>query len=451
MPTQNPTRQAELRALVATFLTECRDSKAEKLAPDDPKRIELQAQFTPAIWIDNAAKQFEGLQAVTHPLKATHPTLKIKEATNILVDPSAMPPLDVVGTHALGDKFAIDVTGNGALLGYYKLLKLEHDGRSLLDLAIANDDDLAAALSDNDAQARGWMAAFAGLAGSRSPVASHTLAKQLYWPTGGDPRDDASFHLLAPLYASSLAHRVHALINDDRFSEPAKAARLARREQQPAVRDVHEYPDLAVQNLGGTKPHNVSQLNSERYGNNYLLASLPPIWRVTENAPLFGVESMFERNGRFSRRAVVRAAARSLRAFLQTNPTRNVDTREHRDAHVEMLIDELLQFTAELHSLPPGWSRDARCRLGRIERRWLDPEGQAASDAAAANADAPPLDADVPEPDADTADEIAHRFANWLNRQLRDPLPMNDETYRHWLKLARDQFAAEAREAADVV
>ena len=45
-------------------------------------------------------------------------------------------------------------------------------------------------------------------------ASSHTQAKQVYRLTGSDPHDDQQFHLLAPLYPTSLAHRVYPRPND---------------------------------------------------------------------------------------------------------------------------------------------------------------------------------------------------------------------------------------------
>ena len=340
----------------------------------------------------------------------------------------------MVGSHCLGDNFASDVVGNAAALDVYKFLKQRYEGRSLLELAIANDADFAAALSDEPEQAHALMQAFASLTAPRGRLASHTLAKQLYWQTGDDPHDNARFHLLAPLYATSLAHRVFETLQDDRFSDAAKAARDARKANTFSERPVREYPQLAVQQLGGTKPQNISQLNSERRGNNCLLASLPPVWRSVELKPLLATGSMFSR---YSRRPEVRQNLKSLLVFLKTDPANNKPTRQQRAAHVSLLIDEFLQFSAELRSLQPGWSQTPTCQLSDAEARWLDPEGVAVTDAA--------LDR---KPPTDIDERISAAFANWLNAQLRDPLPMGDPEFLQWRKEMQEQIKAEEREAS---
>ncbi|MBA3487646.1 MAG: type I-F CRISPR-associated protein Csy1, partial [Lysobacter sp.] len=355
-----------------------------------------------------------------------HPDAK---GTNLYMPPKSLPVHDLVGSHALGSDFAGDVVGNAAALDVHKFLKLSHDGQSLMELVLSRDPDLAAALSDDPDQAETWMTAFAGIILARGKTASHGFAKQLYWLVGDDPTDDAGYHLLAPLYASSLAHRVFALINEDRFSESAKAARKARRDGEFSERPVHEYTQLAVQKLGGTKPQNISQLNSERGGSNYLLASLPPSWQSRDVQPLLNTDSMFHR---FERRRNVKAIVKELLQFLKANPASNFPTREHVKAMVAALLDELLEFGAEHRTLPPSWSQHPDCDLGIAEKHWLDPHGVAAAVQAG----------EMSQPN-DSAGVLSEAFARWFNHQLRDPLPMGDPEHQQWRNLALVEFEAE--------
>lgn len=430
MTNTDPQRVTELRALIADFLKKRLSDKLEKLKNDDPKRTELIAQFIPATWLEDSARRVSQIQAVTHSLKPTHPDAKGSSLYSPLQLQQVLP---VVGSHCLGSDFTSDVVGNAAALDVYKFLKLEYQGRSLLALALDQDADLAAALSDDPAQAQIWISAFASPTQPRGRVSSHTLAKQLYWLAGDDAHDDANFHLLAPLYASSLAHRIYLAVQDDRFSDEAKAARQAKKEGAFSERPVREYPQLAIQNLGGTKPQNISQLNSERRGNNLLFASLPPTWRSIDLKPLLGADSMFSR---FGYRPEVKKLVKAFLAFLKSDPTRNHETRKRRAEFVDALIDDFLQFSAELHSLPPGWSQAPECRLANVEKHWLDPEGveeMLASEGLLLT--------------TDTAERVSALFANWLNAQLRDPLPMGDPEYLEWRGQIFEQIKTEEREA----
>ena len=416
-------RPQELRVLIADFLSERRDGKLDKLDPGDPGHAQLHAQFQHAVWIDDAARRVAQIQGVTHSLKPVHPDAK---GTNLYCAPPTLTAHTEVGSHSLGAHFAGDVVGNAAALDVHKFLKLTHQDRTLLDLMLARDPDLALALSIDPEQANTWIDAFAGIVEPRGKVASHALAKQVYWLVGDIPLDDDHYHLLAPLYASSLAHRVFQTVNDHRFGEAAKAARQARRDGVFTEQVIYEYPQMAVQKLGGTKPQNISQLNSERGGNNYLLASLPPIWKSGGVQPLLKTDSMFRR---YEVRPEVRRTLKALLeffkspAFLKPGYATKQENDTHRDDLVGALIDELFQFTAELRMLVPGWSQSPDCDLGPAEKRWLDPDGEDDTS------------------NADDADEVGKFFARWLNDVLRKgKLLVGDAEYQYWRALVREQL-----------
>lgn len=296
MPSTPTERQAAFRNTIEHFLKERLDAKLDKLPADDPKRPDLIAQHGRKTWLADAARRVAQIQIVTHTLKPTHPDAR---GTNLFRTPHDLPPHSEVGSHVLGQDFSSDVVGNAAALDVFKLLKLQVAGRALLTWMQDRDPDLLAAVSDDADQASEWLNAFTAITAPRSAMpSSHTLAKQLYWLTGEDPADDGQYHLLAPLYSSALAHAVFQTINEDRFGEAGKLARQARREHRDHDTGYREYPDLAVQKFGGTKPQNISQLNSERGGNNYLLASRPPKWKtLAVKAPLH-TDSVFPRFGR---------------------------------------------------------------------------------------------------------------------------------------------------------
>ena len=51
----------------------------------------------------------------------------------------------------------------------------------------------------------------------------------------------------------------------------------------------------------------------------------------------------------------------------------------------------------------------------------------------------------VPLP-TDTAERVSALFANWLNAQLRDPLPMGDPEFLEWRNRMYEEIKAEERE-----
>lgn len=421
----NPQRSAAIRGLIEEFLRGRLNSKLDPLQPDDPKRVQWQRNFTLDVWLDAAASRAAQIQVATHSIKSMHPKAV---GSSLYRPPSQLSLSRYVGTHALGSTYVIDAVGNAAALDVYSFLNLPYEKQSLLEMACSADVDLRAALSDDPKRAKERIEAFAAVGSHPGKPTSDSKAKQLYWMVDIDANNDNHFHLLAPLYPTSLVHRIYLQLQDDLFSDEAKAASAARKEGVYHSRAVHEYSDVAIQKIGGTKPQNISKLNAVRGGRSFLLASVPPIWKSVAVRPLLNVHSLFEV---FGRRRTVRPWVDALRKFLEAKPPANVDTRRKVNAWVNELIDELLQFCAELQVLGPGWSTSGDCDLSTAQRAWLDPaivrEGVVAVD--------------------DVVDQVAEDFARWLNARLRDPLPVGDQEFLHWRRLAREQFSKLAREA----
>lgn len=429
MQTSLTGRQHALRRLVEGFLHERLAAKTEKLAPDDPQHADLRAQYEPATWLADAARRVSQIQVATHTLKAIHPEAR---GTNLYCTPDTLPQRGVVGSHCLDSTFAVDVVGNAAALDVFKFLRLKHEGRALLELVQTGDPDLPAALSDDVEKGGEWVQAFAAIAHPPARLRSHTQAKQIYWRVGDDPRDDAAFHLLFPLYPSSLVHKIYGELQEHRFGEQAKAARTARKDGAYCEHPVYEYGDLAVQKLGGTKPQNISQLNSERRGENYLLPSLPPVWQTQGPRSLKGRDSMLRV---FERMPEVRELLRSLKGFLESDPDPTAETRQRRKATVEEIIDALLQLAATYRDQPTGWSTEPGHSLPEAEHHWLDPVGFARQRAE----EGLPLPMDTPE-------QIATAFANWLNARLSGKLGMGHPEFLEWRKRALEEIEADNRE-----
>ena len=390
-----------IRSTITAFLQERFQSKLDKLKQGDAEaRQKLIDEHQPAVWIADAVRRSEWIQQVSHPIKFTHPSAEgssLSSAGNLLAGALEL------GTHSLAGEGASDVVGNAAALDVYKFLRLNVDGRSLLEWAIARDPAFAEALSEDPAQATEWMAAFAALPDPKGKPASHKLAKQLYWPVG-----NGAYHLLAPLLSSSLAHAVHQRISEDRFSEAAKAAREAERTGKAHPQGYRDYPNLGIQSFGGSKPQNVSQLNSERRGQNYLLASLPPVWRSAAIHPPLKAETVFARY--FERRGEVRRLVEGLRKFLYrvADAKSNEYIRATRHQMVGDLCDQALLMTAELRELEPGWSASTECRLNRAEQCWLDPDRRLTDEEFATDYWR-----------GNWKDDVCLNFANWLNSRLK--------------------------------
>lgn len=406
-------RSQVFRSAIASFIEARREAKLKGKEDD----ADTASKYEYGTWLADAARRVGQIQAVTHVLKATHPDAR---GSSLHVAPGSLPQRDEIGSHLLGGDFAEDVVGNAAALDVFKFLKIEVDGRRLLDWMQLGDADLKAALSDDEGTATAWMSAFASLVRSDVDPATHPMAKQVYWLVGDDPLDDAHYHLLQPMFSSSLAHVVHADIRDARFGEANKEARQAFRDRKVHDTPYRNYRNLVARKLGGTKPQNISQLNSERGGVNYLLASLPPpAWKPSGSTHLLKQESAF---GGLIWFGGMRELVQTLIDFLEDDPAPTMDTRKHRETIERAIGQEMAMFGAAIRGrYEAGWTRDPECRLLCCERLWLDPDRIEL-----------PLRDDPQHPKwreedenfniayhyGDWANEVAGRFGNWLNAQL---------------------------------
>jgi CRISPR-associated protein Csy1 len=398
------------------------DGKSEELMNEVSDELrELVNNHRPEQWLSDAAHRVSQIQQVTHGVKFTHPDAR---GSQLFSKGNSKAGDHLIGTHCLEDRIVPDVVGNAAALDVYKFLRLEVDGKTLLNRSIEKDAALARALTDDPERAESWMAAFAAIATTTGNLRSHALAKQLYWPV-----ESGQYHLLSPLFPTSLVHRVWAQIREDRFSPGAQAAREARRNNHPHPNGFSEYPDLVVQKFGGTKPQNISQLNSERYGENYLLASVPPNWHSELIRPPLKIETIF--GPWFERRSRVYHLIQTLQKFLlSVQHQNNVNIRNKRAELIDLIRDELLQFTAALGDLSPGWSNHPDCRLHMAERYWLD-GNRGLEDKIFATDRA----------SIDWRTIICTRFANWLNARLNtEQIKMGDAEHLEWSNVLADEL-----------
>jgi len=419
------------------------------------RRTEAQEKYKLVLILERGVRIADQIAVASHVAKGIHPDLHVKKTTNLAVDFSSLPSLAVVGSHVLSQRDGLhDTTGNGpynsAAYELYLLLECRFEGQKLIDLLRLEDRDAIEAVNSAAQLDNAAALCIRLLEPKCTVVSANTLIKQLYWLSGGDACNDAHYTLLAPLYATSLAHAVHAPLQEDRFGEANEAARQARRERKMHDGVFHSYPGLAVEYLGGVptngrvekkKALNISYLNGERGGMNYLLSSLPPQWKVTEQRFPSHTKSVFARY--FDSRPLVRQTVKALQRYLETDPDPVKGTRDHRKELVDVLVDEMVNMAAELqHALAPGWTlNDPRfSKLNEDEQTWLDA-----------------LRAELPE-EEDFAnrwlamkwpDAIGTSFGNWLNARLEGKLSFSDIEFREWKKellTDEDGFSQQLRE-----
>lgn len=287
------------------------------------------------------------ISLVTHAAKYTHSDSK---SSSVYSNTRACE--GYLSTATLDDP-SLDAVGNAAVLDVAKLLQTDVAGDSLL-----------APFASSDEQLQQWIAGFRQALIVRDPT-SHKLAKQIYFLVGD------GYHLLRPLFSSSLAQALYQKIVTSRFSEQTKTLWQAQRKRQWRSQPLITFPGTAEIRFGGSKPQNISALNTARGGRCLLLSAQPPLWQCQDRPPK-NMTSLFAARGAFDRAAsgTIKQIAGLMNA---TGTALNRQIRETRDREIDDIIDRLFMMASDLQCEAwQGWS----CQLPELKRHqqlWLDP------------------------------------------------------------------------------
>jgi len=386
----------------------------------ETERKDIESKYLPVNWLADAAMRAKQIQMVTHALKFTHTDARgssfyFPEGLSLA---EGMKNGEVLSTASLTNP-AIDAVGNAAALDVAALLQMKHEGKTLVQYIEQGDSSPLQPFAQDEQQLAEWLEAFKQVLNGNG-LSSHKLAKQLYFPVA-----EGQYHLLAPLYSSSLAHALNSRIAASRYPDEMKLVRKAKKEGRFNATPVVDYPDTAVRSHGGTKPQNVSQLNSSQGGKSFLLSCAPPNWEVQAKPPL-GAKTVFSRN-HFGLR--VRKEVWSLQQHLLKKLDKNNEPiRDQRAERVDQVLDHFFQYAAEIQALAGhgGWSALPDCKLSRAEQLWLDPQRAELDEAFAEERDR-----------NDWQAVIADQFARWFNSRLKhEKLTMGDSEHTEWKKLA---------------
>ncbi|MEM6160403.1 type I-F CRISPR-associated protein Csy1 [Erwinia sp. P6884] len=384
---------------------------------------ELDRKYETRNWLSDAARRAEQISLVTHALKFTHGDTKGSSIYQL----SGNQPSDYLSSGTL-KKPALDAVGNAAALDVAKLLQTEHQGDSLIASLIREDTSALAALADNEQQLAEWVVGFKQVLSAPNP-ASHKLAKQIYFPIG-----DGQYHLLSPLFSTSLAHALHERLTVSRFSDEAKeiaaAVKAGTWHSQPKT----SYLNTAIQNFGGTKPQNISYLNSARGGKVRLLSCAAPVWQSINKPPL-NHKTIFHFCSEFSRlaRPSVERLKRYLNSVYSKESTEKI--RQRRESYVDEIIDILFNYVTGIQQPEFAcWSENQNCELKQSQQLWLDPLRGNTDENFRFEREAD-----------DWKIEVARDFGYWLSRQLSaNPLNQRSVNPLNMGKVERRYFSTAA-------
>ncbi len=412
-----------------TSLSKTEERKLKKLEQESAQlRLEADRIKTDALkvaiprWLDETADKGLSLSKDKESRKATH-LLKFTHSSaphfSICHRKRGSTDCTYVATESLIEDYYDIAHSNGAYITISKFLLVDIDDVLVIDRILDHDFRFLEVLDVNESRMETWKEGLSSFVVHESPLTA-VYTKQIFFPNGND------YHLLAPLFSSSLSEALNRKVLGVRYDTELIRARKARRSSHYSDNVDVSFPSTALQHFGGEHPQNISPLNFGRSGNSVLLSSKPPVWEAQLQLP----KRQYDFWRAYDRRAwkVSQLLGRFLKKVKDFN---NIEIRDKRAGYTEDLIDLLIVCGAEIRNAKQhsGWSVESNISIA--EKHWLDPYRD-------------DEEFQIAREESDWQEEIARQFATWLNRQLkRHGLNVADAEHQEWSKKSKARLRAE--------
>ena len=305
-------------------------------------------------WFDDTVDLISQCSLATHVGKFSHPDVKIScmqeyspqangyvTTRNTKCSADILTPAQYIGAANLLLK---DVDDNQNVLE-----AIESHSKTLsdeLDVLSLSSENLSSQVTELQARSH------------KEPVATDYRLKQVYFPI-----NQGSYHLLTVMPASSLLIEVRKRI----LATNAYRRTCYDEKEENYGKDCEQFIGMTIVGFGGTKPQNISALNSKQGGRAYLLPSLPP--QLREKEIRLPKRDYFKEILWYRQRADV---FYGLHKQLKKDRN-NLVIREQISQLVDQLVDYTLGKVYLLRSHAPGWSdEEAYMDLPSVQKIWLD-------------------------------------------------------------------------------
>lgn len=356
---------------ITTFFSERKEGwLKKKLKPNmtdiEIRKVELECEevFSLENWLPNAARRAGQMSISTHPCTFSHPSARKNKngyVTSIIADN----PERTDGFLRTGNtKVSTDALGNAAALDVYKFLTIvTADNRTVLE-HIQNDTELAQELLNIRLESYlNLKESFMAMVESDQSLVTSSKIKQVYFPVDGD------YHQLSVLSNSGMIFELRTRIDALRFSDSVKQGRELRRNNVHSEAGYSEIYDITTIGYGGTKPQNISVLNSQYGGKAHLLLSVPPF--IEKHDTKFPSKNFFKQSLRYY--DCKEAMERLDNVFrIERDGQIPLDKiRKGRDRCLSDILDVILQKMMVLRSVSVQQFRPESSALPEWQKVWL--------------------------------------------------------------------------------
>lgn len=400
------------------------------------KIAEYDEKYRFDVWIPNAALVLaKQLYFGTHISRGIHSSSK---GDNVNFQSAPTLPPELVGSQLI-PKLELDANGNAAALplaAFFNIIVDAEKGVTLKELLLTDDPRFEGCFSDDPELSNQYKVCFQNaLKGDLTKPSSDERNKQILWVNHPAPQED-NYTCLVPLYPSSLTNYFYYKINQLRYSDTNKQALSNRYKKDTEQFSYTTLQGIGVTVLGGTKPQNVSQLTSNQGGRNYLLPSLPPIFKSREQIRLTEKQKTI-----FNRRLAYVCSDGLNMLYEVVRAEKNIyPERDKRKFALELIAQTVLMQAERIQKThPAGWSKDYL--LNEYQKYWLDPNR--------AELDGEEIFRQQAEQDNWSA-KIIHQFASWVNECLKREFKSIQEDfakpeYNQWRRDMEKAIATQAR------
>ena len=308
---------------------------------------------TPAEWFDAMVMHMDECHLASHVGKFTNPDIKATVCSH---------SKKVAGYVTTGGSTcSLDILTPAQYLGSASLLlSAVTPDKNVLEAVISRDKELEKELELLSLPIENLQEKVQKMLedSRKEPDATDTHLRQVYFPIA-----EGEYHLLSVMPSSSLSlemyRRIRA-INGHKINCYSKKS-------EAYGKPCEEVKGLTMIGFGGTKPQNISALNSRRGGKAYLLSSLPPsLHEVKVRVPRsdFFKESIWYKSQS--------SALYQLHAYMKQERN-TMEIRKAIHDLVDEMIDAVLLVAYQIRAGAAGWSEEETyAALPRSQKIWLD-------------------------------------------------------------------------------
>lgn len=350
-------------------------------------------EFSRQVWLPNASRRAGQISMATHPCTFSHSSSR-KNKNGYVTSIIANVEKKDDGFLRTGNvEVQRDALGNAASLDVYKFLTLTMtDGKQLIE-HIKEETPLAISLlTMNNKSYNELKDDFLAMVSTSTESVTSSKIKQVYFPV------EYSYHQLSILTNSGMVFELRKRLNKMRFGkdeeekEHLKELWKKRREKLFSEEGYREITELTTIGYGGTKPQNISVLNSQNGGKAQLLYSMPPTIKIREvhfpKMDFFKSSiSIWEFKETFF----------SLHYLYKRDYPRNIDVRNERDEFYGEIIDKIIDKMWAVRAVSQEQYYEKNSKLKHHQTVWLHHEYQ-----------------DEREKDDEWLEKIMKEIARWI-------------------------------------